>query len=123
MTRPARAVGAALVGMGVGFASPILIDLRLIGQQQGLQAGVVVFGPAIDDGVNGDGGGDGCTVGIITRAADSQGRRVGAVLYGAIGNYGEIYERTMGPNTPVGLPRGPNRLHSDGGLLYALPMR
>ncbi len=41
----------------------------------------------------------------------------------AIGNYGEIYERTMGPNTPVGLPRGPNRLHSDGGLLYALPMR
>ncbi len=41
----------------------------------------------------------------------------------AIGNYGELYERTMGENTPVALPRGPNRLHSDGGLLYALPMR
>ncbi|MEO3470950.1 amino acid ABC transporter substrate-binding protein [Roseomonas sp. CAU 1739] len=41
----------------------------------------------------------------------------------AIGNYGEIYNRTMGPDTPVGLARGPNRLHSDGGLLYALPMR
>ena len=41
----------------------------------------------------------------------------------AIGNYGELYERTMGENTPVALPRGPNRLHTDGGLLYALPMR
>jgi general L-amino acid transport system substrate-binding protein len=41
----------------------------------------------------------------------------------AIGNYGELYERTMGETTPVALPRGPNRLHTQGGLLYALPMR
>lgn len=42
----------------------------------------------------------------------------------AIGNYGELYDRTMGPNTPVGLPRGPNELWTTpGGLLYALPMR
>lgn len=41
----------------------------------------------------------------------------------AIGNYGEIYERTMGIETPVGLPRGPNDLWMRGGLLYALPMR
>ncbi|CAH0290907.1 amino acid ABC transporter substrate-binding protein [Roseomonas sp. CECT 9278] len=41
----------------------------------------------------------------------------------AIGNYGEIYDRTMGPNTPVALPRGPNNLHTNGGLIYALPMR
>ncbi|MBR0683510.1 amino acid ABC transporter substrate-binding protein [Roseomonas eburnea] len=41
----------------------------------------------------------------------------------AIGNYGELYERTMGENTPVALPRGPNNLHNNGGLLYALPMR
>ena len=40
-----------------------------------------------------------------------------------LGNYGEIYERNMGPNTPVGLARGPNNLWSNGGLLYALPMR
>ncbi|MCQ4160645.1 amino acid ABC transporter substrate-binding protein [Roseomonas sp. GC11] len=40
-----------------------------------------------------------------------------------VGNYGEIYERTMGPETPVGLPRGPNELWNKGGLLYALPMR
>ncbi|WP_424810935.1 amino acid ABC transporter substrate-binding protein [Roseococcus sp. YIM B11640] len=41
----------------------------------------------------------------------------------AIGNYGELYERTMGERTPVGLPRGPNNLWTNGGLMYALPMR
>jgi len=41
----------------------------------------------------------------------------------AIGNYGELYERTMGENTPVSLPRGPNNLWTNGGLMYALPMR
>ena len=41
----------------------------------------------------------------------------------AIGNYGELYERTMGENTSVALPRGSNNLWTKGGLLYALPMR
>ncbi len=41
----------------------------------------------------------------------------------AIGNYGELYERTMGEATPVALPRGPNNLWTNGGLMYALPMR
>lgn len=41
----------------------------------------------------------------------------------AMGNYGEMYERTMGPRTPVGLPRGPNELWNKGGLLYPFPMR
>jgi general L-amino acid transport system substrate-binding protein len=42
----------------------------------------------------------------------------------AIGNYGELYNRTMGPDTPVGLERGPNELWTKpGGLLYALPLR
>ena len=41
----------------------------------------------------------------------------------ALGNYGEIYDRSFGPNTSIDLPRGPNRLWTDGGLLYALPMR
>ena len=40
-----------------------------------------------------------------------------------IGNYGELYERTMGERTPVALPRGPNNLWTNGGLMYALPMR
>lgn len=41
----------------------------------------------------------------------------------AIGNYGELFERTIGPNTPIGLDRGLNRLWSEGGLMYAWPMR
>ena len=41
----------------------------------------------------------------------------------AVGNYGEIFERNVGPNTPVGLPRGRNNLWSNGGLMYAPPVR
>jgi general L-amino acid transport system substrate-binding protein len=40
-----------------------------------------------------------------------------------VGNYGEIFERHLGPNTPVGLERGQNALWTDGGLLYAMPFR
>jgi general L-amino acid transport system substrate-binding protein len=39
----------------------------------------------------------------------------------AVGNYGEIYDRYLGPKTPAGVDRGLNRLWSDGGLLYAPP--
>jgi general L-amino acid transport system substrate-binding protein len=42
----------------------------------------------------------------------------------AVGNYGEIYDRYMGPDGDAfTLPRGPNKLWSDGGLLYAPPLR
>ncbi|MCO6418366.1 amino acid ABC transporter substrate-binding protein [Siccirubricoccus sp. KC 17139] len=41
----------------------------------------------------------------------------------ALGNYGEIYDRSFGPRTPVDLPRGPNKLWTQGGLIYALPLR
>jgi general L-amino acid transport system substrate-binding protein len=41
----------------------------------------------------------------------------------AVGNYGELYERTIGPNTPIGLPRGANDLWTRGGLMYSWPMR
>jgi general L-amino acid transport system substrate-binding protein len=41
----------------------------------------------------------------------------------ALGNYGELYDRHFGPQTPVNLPRGPNRLWTEGGLVYALPLR
>lgn len=40
-----------------------------------------------------------------------------------VGNYGEMFERNVGPNTPVGLPRGVNSLWTDGGVLYAPPVR
>ena len=41
----------------------------------------------------------------------------------AVGNYGEIFDRYIGPKTPLGLDRGLNRLWKDGGLLYAPPFR
>ena len=41
----------------------------------------------------------------------------------AVGNYAEIYDRNLGPSTPFDLDRGPNRLWTEGGLLYAPPYR
>ncbi|WP_376099549.1 amino acid ABC transporter substrate-binding protein [Roseomonas sp. CCTCC AB2023176] len=41
----------------------------------------------------------------------------------AVGNYGEIYERHVGADTPIGLERGPNALWNRGGLMYAPPIR
>lgn len=40
-----------------------------------------------------------------------------------VGNYGEIYERNVGPDTTLGLERGLNDLWTNGGLLYAPPYR
>jgi general L-amino acid transport system substrate-binding protein len=41
----------------------------------------------------------------------------------AVGNYGEIFERNVGPKSPLGLPRGLNNLWSKGGVQYAPPVR
>lgn len=40
-----------------------------------------------------------------------------------VGNYGEMYDRNVGPDTPLGLDRGVNALWTDGGVLYAPPVR
>ena len=39
------------------------------------------------------------------------------------GNYGEIFERNVGENTPLKIARGKNALWSKGGLQYAPPIR
>ena len=41
----------------------------------------------------------------------------------AVGNYGESFERHLGSKSPLNLPRGPNRLWTQGGLQYAPPVR
>jgi general L-amino acid transport system substrate-binding protein len=41
----------------------------------------------------------------------------------AVGNYGEIYDRNVGPGSPLDLERGLNALWTDGGLHYAPPYR
>lgn len=40
-----------------------------------------------------------------------------------VGNYGEIYNRHLGPTTQLNLPRGLNRPWNQGGLLYSPPFR
>ena len=41
----------------------------------------------------------------------------------ANGNYGEIFEKNIGENTPIGLARGLNAQWTNGGLLYSPPFR
>ena len=41
----------------------------------------------------------------------------------ATGNYGEIFERNVGPKSALKLPRGANNLWNKGGLMYAPPVR
>lgn len=40
-----------------------------------------------------------------------------------VGNYDEVYNRNLGPDTPTYIPRGYNNLYTEGGLLYAPPVR
>ncbi len=41
----------------------------------------------------------------------------------AVGNYGEIFERNVGPSSALKLPRGLNNLWNKGGIQYAPPIR
>jgi len=41
----------------------------------------------------------------------------------AVGNYGEVFERNVGSRSPLKLPRGFNKPWSQGGLIYAPPVR
>ncbi|MFO7707702.1 MAG: amino acid ABC transporter substrate-binding protein [Desulfobacterales bacterium] len=40
-----------------------------------------------------------------------------------VGNYAEIFERSVGKNTTLGLERGQNALWNQGGLMYPFPFR
>ncbi len=41
----------------------------------------------------------------------------------AVGNYGEMFSRNVGEQTPLNLPRGVNNLWNKGGIQYAPPIR
>jgi general L-amino acid transport system substrate-binding protein len=41
----------------------------------------------------------------------------------AVGNYGEIYERNVGTQSRLSIPRGLNALWTQGGIQYAPPVR
>jgi general L-amino acid transport system substrate-binding protein len=40
-----------------------------------------------------------------------------------VGNYAEIYDRNLGPDTPFNLVRGLNTLYTEGGAIYPMPFR
>jgi len=44
-------------------------------------------------------------------------------MIAVVGNYGEAYDRNVGPETPLKLQRGVNALWTNGGLMYAPPIR
>ncbi len=39
-----------------------------------------------------------------------------------VGNYGEVYDRSLGQRSVLGIERGLNHLSSNGGMLYAPPL-
>ena len=83
------------------FADTDNLDIRrFLGLEIETDEGITVFDPGL--GLE-----PGWTVNVIS----------------AVGNYGEIYDRNVGPDTPLGLERGPNSLWTEGGLLYAPPYR
>lgn len=51
------------------------------------------------------------------------GRRWAANAIRAVGNYGEVFERNLGQDSPIKLKRGMNDLYTRGGLMYAPPIR
>ena len=40
-----------------------------------------------------------------------------------MGNFAEIYDRSLGEGTPTYIPRGLNSSYKDGGILYSPPFR
>ncbi|MTH96667.1 amino acid ABC transporter substrate-binding protein, partial [Roseibium sp. RKSG952] len=40
-----------------------------------------------------------------------------------VGNYGEVFDANVGPDTPLAISRGLNALWNKGGILYAPPVR
>jgi general L-amino acid transport system substrate-binding protein len=40
-----------------------------------------------------------------------------------VGNYGEVFDRNVGKDSPLKLDRGLNALWTKGGLMYGMPIR
>ena len=58
-------------------------------------------------------------IGIAVGLDDRWGERV----IKAMGNYGQLFKRDLGADSPLAIPRGLNELWSRGGLLYPGPIR
>ncbi len=56
-------------------------------------------------------------------AALGLGNDWAANIIKSVGNYAEIFNANVGPDTPLAIARGINDLWSRGGLQYAPPIR
>jgi general L-amino acid transport system substrate-binding protein len=69
------------------------------------------------------------TIEILTGQTHEIGSRLGlnnawaTQVIAAVGNYGEIYDRDLGGQSPLKLPRAQNRLYTHEGLMYPLPLK
>lgn len=72
---------------------------------------------------------DNPAIGRLLGTTEDTGKLLGleknwaAMAIKAVGNYGEMFERNVGPKSALGLPRGLNNLWSKGGIMYAPPVR
>jgi len=72
---------------------------------------------------------DNPTIQRLLGASDAMGDMLGLPadwgyqMISQVGNYGEIFDRNVGPDTPLRLERGQNDLWTRGGLMYAMPVR
>lgn len=60
--------------------------------------------------------------GESSKALDMQPQWTAKIIR-TLGNYGEMFERNLGKQSPLGIKRGLNALWRDGGLLFAPPVR
>lgn len=58
-----------------------------------------------------------------SRALGLPARDWAAQVIAVVGNYGEIYQRTVGSDSVLRLPRGENALWLNGGLMHPLPVQ
>jgi general L-amino acid transport system substrate-binding protein len=58
-----------------------------------------------------------------SRALGLPARDWAAQVIATVGNYGEIFNRTVGLASPYQMPRGLNALWLNGGLMHPLPVQ
>ncbi|MGO9446445.1 MAG: hypothetical protein ACLPXB_16970 [Thiobacillaceae bacterium] len=58
-----------------------------------------------------------------SRALGIEAHDWAAQVIASVGNYGEIYDHTIGSHGSLQLPRGPNALWLNGGLIHPLPVQ
>jgi general L-amino acid transport system substrate-binding protein len=95
------------------------IEVLLQAEESGLMLHTIAAAPTNSDP----------TVAFLTGKTREIGARLGldnawaTRVIAAVGNYGEIYDRDLGAQSPLKLPRALNRLYTQSGLMYPLPLK